>query len=90
MFNEKNLVKNDMYDFIKIQGITGGSYGLDVAMGYLTLIESRITNNLMLINNPALCSQFGLNVNDLYAELENLMVIRQKISFSDKTYKKTR
>lgn len=50
-------------------------------MEFATLVESRITNNLMLMSNPELCSKLGMDVPSLSAELEELVAIRQKISF---------
>lgn len=90
MFGEKNLIKKDMTDFIKDNGLIGGAYSFSDVLSYANLVETRIQNNLLLLNNPQLCGQYGLNSEDLFAELENLMQIRQKISFSDKQNKKTR
>lgn len=90
MFGEKNTIRQDMGDFFNANGLIGGRYSLDAVLEYATLVETRIQNNLLLINNPSLCTQYGINPEDLYTELNSLMEIRQKISFSDRENKKTR
>lgn len=90
MFGEKNSIKKDMVDFIKDNELIGGAYSFNDVLSYANLVETRIQNNFLLLNNPSLCVQYGLNPEDLSAELNSLMEIRQKISFSDKQNKKTR
>lgn len=90
MFEGKNSIRKDLIDFIKDNELIGGTYSLNDVLTYATLIETRIQNNLVLLNNPTLCSQYGISPEDLYVELVPLMKIRQKISFDDKQNKKTR
>lgn len=90
MFGEKNTIRQDMIDFVNDNGLIGGRYSLDVVLEYVNLVESRIQSNLLILNNPALCSQHGINPEDLYAELDSLMEIRQKISFCGRDNKKMR
>ena len=90
MFGEKNTIRQDMIDFLNTNGLIGGRYSLDVVLEYVNLVESRIQNNLVFLNNPALCSRYGINPEDLYDELDSSMAIRQKISFSDRDNKKVR
>lgn len=80
-FQEKyNTITDDYANFDKANNF---SYmgGTELYMEFATLVESRITNDLMLMNNPDLCSKLGIDVLSLYAELEELVAIRQKISF---------
>lgn len=90
MFEGKNSIRKDLIDFIKDNELIGGTYSLNDVLTYATLIETRIQNNLVLLNNPTLCSQYGISPEDLYVELVYLMKIHQKISFDDKQNKKTR
>lgn len=91
MFEDKNPMKKYMEDFRKENGFSfGGTYPYEQVLTYVNLVETRIQNNLLLLNNPLLCAQYGINTEDLSAELDSLMEIRQKISFSDIQNKKTR
>lgn len=90
MFGEKNSIKKDMTDFIKDNELIGGAYSFGDVLTYANLVETRIQNNLLFLNNPTLCVQYGINSENLSTELESLMEIRQKISFSDRQNKKTR
>lgn len=77
-FQEKcNTIADDYANFDKANNF---SY-TELYMEFATLVESRITNDLMLMNNPDLCSKLGIDVLSLYAELEELVAIRQKVSF---------
>lgn len=90
MFGKRNSIKQDFVEFIKDNELIGGAYSINDVIAYATLAETRIQNNLLLLNNPSLCAQYGLNPEDLSAELDSLMEIRQKISFNDIQNKKTR
>lgn len=79
-FKNDDTIFNDMKRYLDTNGMNF-SYGNGACFTWIALIESRITNNLMLISNPALCSELGLDVEDLYTELRELMTIRKKISF---------
>lgn len=83
MFGAKDTHNSMIYDIDRFSAVNDFGYrgGVDLHMIYASLVESRITNNLMLIGNPELCSKLGLNVDFLYEEIEELVVIRQKISF---------
>lgn len=87
MLGKNNSIHEDFEYFLKNNNFKVGS---DWMMQYATLAETRLQNNLTLLSNPTLCAQYGINVEDLYAELDSLMEIRQKISFSDRQNKKTR
>lgn len=83
MFGEKNK-HDDIYDdFKKFCTVNDFDifYAYGSALTYAALVESRITNNLLLIGNTELCERLGLDIDNLYAEIEHLAVIRQKISF---------
>ncbi len=90
MFIDKNSIKKDMVDFVNDNKLIRGEYSFNDAMTYAALVESRIQNNFVLLNNPTLCSRYGINPEDLYAELDSLMEIRQKISFCGRDNKKMR
>lgn len=77
-------ISDDMWGFIKANDIKSGH------VEFLNLVESRITNNLLLLNNPGLCSRLNLKPEDLYGELEKLISIRDKVSFGNKENKKIR
>lgn len=83
MFGPKNSIKKDLDDFINENYLSSGAYTSDVTMQYATLIEARITNDLFFIGDPVLCSKLGLDVNDLYKELEELTAIRRKLTFNN-------
>lgn len=59
-------------------GIPGG---IELYVNYAALVESRLTNDLMLIENESLCASLGLDIDNLYAEIEELVFLRKKISF---------
>ena len=74
----KNSIFNDENQFVDANNL-GSVYYVE-AITYAAFVESRITNNLMLINNPTLCGQLGVNPQDLIAELHTLIPIREKLS----------
>ncbi len=90
MLGEKSTIRQDLVDFLNTNGLIGGRYSLDVVLGYANLVESRIRNNILLLNNPSLCSQYDISPEDLYTELDALMEIRKKISFGCEQNKKMR
>lgn len=83
MFGPKNSIKKDLDAFINENYLCSGNYPVDMTIQYASLIEARITNDLFFISNPSMCSRLGLDVNDLYKELEELTAIRQKITFNN-------
>ncbi len=79
MFDKKNdLVFSAMTSF---KNNNNSGYMPDFYAMYMTLIESRIANDLLLIRDPELCISLGLDTQTLYAELRNLVAIRQEVSF---------
>lgn len=55
---------------------------------YLALVESRISNDLLLISNQQLCIDLGVDIEMLYTELRELVDLRQKLSLVAETEKK--
>lgn len=84
----KNTIGKDQSEFIKENNL--GSMYYTEYITYATLVESRITNNLMLISNPTLCRQLGLNCKDLFEELQSLIPIREKLSFDSENKQRGR
>lgn len=62
--------------------------GMDEFAAYFALVESRISNDILLINNQQLCIDLGVDVKMLYTELQELVVLRQKLYLSPEAEKK--
>lgn len=78
-------VDDDMHRFF---GENKSGYTFDVRLAYASLIESRMTNDLLFLNNPSLCSTLDLDVEKLTDELKTLTSLRENISFSREENKK--
>lgn len=50
---------------------------------YICFIQSRINTNLLLINNPNLIEQFGLNLDEIVNETKKLFEISSYIKIPD-------
>lgn len=55
---------------------------------YFALVESRISNDILLINNQQLCIDLGIDIKMLYTELQELVALRQKLYLSPEAEKK--
>ncbi len=64
------------------------SYVYEYHVAYLALLESRISNDLLLIGNQKLCIDLGVDIEMIYTELRELLALRQKISLCAATEKK--
>lgn len=79
-----NTLLGDIHKFEEVNkfgdsfGIPGG---IELYVNYAALVESRLTNDLMLIENESLRLSLGLDIDKLYAEIEELIFLRKKISF---------
>lgn len=61
----------------------GGVFGTSLDEIYITFVQSRINTNLMLINNPNLIEQFGLNFNEIVEETKRLLKISSYVKIPD-------
>ena len=80
MFGRRNeLLYSAMTNFDKNNK---SGYLTDFYTMYMTLIESRMSNDLRLIGDPELCHRLGLDIEMLNSELQDLIALRQEVSFS--------
>lgn len=70
MFPENN---KKLYDKLNNSALAAGN------CEYLYYVEARLNNRLMLLNNPVLAEQLGLDMQDLLIETQKLIAISNYI-----------
>ena len=79
MFPDKNLDECDKVN--KHNSIIGPTFGIETE--YVTFVQSRINTNLLLMSNPNLIKELGLDYEKILEETRNLFQVASYVEIPD-------